>query len=551
VPLALRAPSVNGADALKDEDEKWLYQRINRAKLAPQGIGVLDSKGQVLTWVQTFDDDRSVLDFLDHSRKRFQEKADARELIVTQRYMKFPSGKVQDHQDKTPLPAILAERHSKGKSCPAKDGKGKVQSGTIVARLVGRALDGHGKPLADIVKQEHYVEDQFNVTPEMQKALTKMLAKAGTERIRLPEDFSKLCATHAHLGHIDVQPCLCMIKNQAENQGEWKRCAFWAKQSQAGKETTVWCVEGQSEVVSEVAVNGKGLHNVKLVWDGFIEVKEERVTKLVLSAHGKEILQFAKDDHPLKKVKADEIAFLPGGRPIDVDCGVRYGILGEPAATAEAEEKTPAKAPSPANTAGFGQEIPDEMRKQLIQALGGGAFIVFRDKVLEELKLSDEQKQKLLEQFPDYVQATMKVFEKIQDAKPEDREKEVQEHRKKSGQKLTSLLKDVLEDKQRARLFQLQLQEAGVFALLGENEAFKPLKITQEQRKKFMELVQDMQKNIQATIKEAGKEPKPEEIMPQVMKIRKEHEGKIEALLSESQKKGWKELLGKPFEFGD
>ena len=37
-------------------------------------------------------------------------------------------------------------------------------------------------------------------------------------------------------------------------------------------------------------------------------------------------------------------------------------------------------------------------------------FLVFRDKVPEDLKLSDEQKQKLLEKLPDYVQETMKVF---------------------------------------------------------------------------------------------------------------------------------------------
>jgi hypothetical protein len=127
----------------------------------------------------------------------------------------------------------------------------------------------------------------------------------------------------------------------------------------------------------------------------------------------------------------------------------------------------------------------------------------------------------------------------------------MQAHHQKSEAKLTSLLKDVLKDKQRARLFQLQLQQAGVFALLGENEAFKPLKITDEQRKKLMELVQDMQKKIQATIKEAGNEPNPEEIMPRVMKIRQEQEGKLEALLSQGQLKAWKELLGKPFELGD
>ena len=30
------------------------------------------------------------------------------------------------------------------------------------------------------------------------------------------------------------------------------------------------------------------------------------------------------------------------------------------------------------------------------------------------------------------------------------------------------------------------------------------------------------------------------------MKIRKEHEGQIEALLTDAQKKQWKEMLGKP-----
>ena len=127
----------------------------------------------------------------------------------------------------------------------------------------------------------------------------------------------------------------------------------------------------------------------------------------------------------------------------------------------------------------------------------------------------------------------------------------MQEHRQKSHQKLSAALKDILEAKQQDRLLQLQLQQAGSFALLGQNEVFTKLKITDEQRMKFMELMQDMQKKIEATIKDAGKEPKPEELMPKVMKIRKEHADKIEAQLTETQKNQWKELLGKPFDLGD
>jgi hypothetical protein len=376
----------------------------------------------------------------------------------------------------------------------------------------------------------------------LQKAVTQALAKAGTERVLLPKDFSHMCATHAHLGHIDVRPCLCLIKDKAENKGEWKQCAFWARKVEAGKETTLWRVDGKSEVVSEVAINTNGLHQVKLTWEGYIETKGERLTRLLLSARGQEDLEYAKDNHPLKKAKKDEVAFLPAGRPVDVHCGVRYGILGEPVAAAEAE--TPSGAAEPA------EEFPDEARKQLVEVLGG-PFLIFRDKVQAELKLSEKQKQTLLARFPEHVRETMKVFEKIKDLKPPEREEQMQEHRRKSDAKLTALLQDVLEARQQERLFQLQLQQAGVFALLGQNEAFTKLNITEEQRKKFMEVVQEMHARMQASIKKAAADGKPEEIPSLVRQIRREHASRIEALLSAAQQKQWKELLGKPFELGD
>ena len=49
-----------------------------------------------------------------------------------------------------------------------------------------------------------------------------------------------------------------------------------------------------------------------------------------------------------------------------------------------------------------------------------------------------------------------------------------------------------------------------------------------------------------AVIKEAESGGNHEEIRPKAMKIRKEHERKIEALLTDAQKKQWKEMLGKP-----
>ncbi len=97
----------------------------------------------------------------------------------------------------------------------------------------------------------------------------------------------------------------------------------------------------------------------------------------------------------------------------------------------------------------------------------------------------------------------------------------------------------------------MQLQNVGGFALLGDNEAFKKLEITDEQRKQFMAVVQDMQKLIEPLAKEAQSSGNPEEIRAKAMKIREDHEEKIEAILSDAQKKQWKEMLGEPFDLGD
>ncbi len=66
-----------------------------------------------------------------------------------------------------------------------------------------------------------------------------------------------------------------------------------------------------------------------------------------------------------------------------------------------------------------------------------------------------------------------------------------------------------------------------------------------------MAVVRQMQKEIERLVKEAGKGGKPEVVWPRMIKVRKEHEGKIEALLSDEQKNTWKEMLGKALDLDD
>ncbi len=233
---------------------------------------------------------------------------------------------------------------------------------------------------------------------------------------------------------------------------------------------------------------------------------------------------------------------LVGGHAIDLSCGVRFGIIGEPVAADEAgDAQAPVARP---------QEVPAEPGRQITEMLGP-PFLVFRDKVQEELKLSDGQKKKLEKRLQHTVQDAMQLFQRLVDKEPEEREKELHAYREKAQENLTAFLQGLLQEEQSKRLRQAMLQRDRLFALLGNPEVAKELEITDKQRQQFVEVAQEFQKKFEPLIKEAQKGSNPQEIGPKIQKIRKEQEDRIEALLSDAQKKQWKEMLGKPLDLGD
>jgi Spy/CpxP family protein refolding chaperone len=190
------------------------------------------------------------------------------------------------------------------------------------------------------------------------------------------------------------------------------------------------------------------------------------------------------------------------------------------------------------------QDISGESLKRLRHDLGG-SFIVSRDKVQEALKLTTEQKEKLQQHLGEVVPDAMQLFQKIQGLKPDDRKKELRAYRPKAQEKLATLLKGILSEGQCTRLRQLELQREG----LRNGEIWKDLQVTDEQRTQFMALMQQAQKETQLLLEKlkngsAGKE----EIQPKVIKVREDLEGKLEALLTDAQKKQWQEMLGKPMD---
>ncbi|HEV3260847.1 MAG TPA: hypothetical protein VG013_28605 [Gemmataceae bacterium] len=535
VPVALKAGLVNNPP---DDEEGRLCREIGRSKLAPQGICVVNSAGKVLAWTMAFDDDKSVLAFLDHSAKRFARFPDAKKPVAAERYMKFPSAKLADVEDSGKVP-VIAKHHPEGKSCPAQS---RLRKGTIVARVFGRALDKDGKPIADTVRQEHYVEDRFHVPVAMQETLAQALADAGAERFKISSDLARLLVSHAYLGQLDVNP----VGGVPTSKGNLKHCEFWARVESGGKGPVRLCVEGKSEAagVPSDGQNGDGRlwqHDVKLTWEGIMEMKKDRMIRLLLVASGSEKLKWGNKNLPELKGQAD-VTVLVGGHAIDLSCGVRYGIIGEPVAADEAgDAEAPEERP---------QEVPAEAGRQLMETLGP-AFMVFRDKVQKELKLSDEQKKKLEKRLQDTVQDTMQFFQKLADKEPEEREKELHAYRERAQENLTAFLQGLLQEEQSKRLRQVMLQRDRLFALLGNAEVAKELEITDKQRQHFSEVAQEMQKKIEPLANEAQKGGNPQEIGPKIRKIRKEQEERIEALLSVAQKKQWKKMLGKPLVLDD
>jgi hypothetical protein len=198
------------------------------------------------------------------------------------------------------------------------------------------------------------------------------------------------------------------------------------------------------------------------------------------------------------------------------------------------------------NAPAAAQDIPEEALKRLRHELGG-SFLVTRDKVQEELKLTKEQKEKLEQHLRELIPDIMQSFQKFEGLKPEERKKEFGAYRPKAREKLAAVLKETLNEGQRKRLRQMELQREGLF---GDGKTWNDLQVTDEQRRQFMAEIQQTQRKIAPLMEEAQKGGNADEIRPKVLKMREDLQGKLEALLTVAQKKLWKEMLGKAVELG-
>jgi hypothetical protein len=194
--------------------------------------------------------------------------------------------------------------------------------------VTGRAVEKDGRYSPDTRTQEHYVEDQIPIPPPMQRALAQLLSGAGPERRELPEGFGKLLATHAHLGHLDVQP----LDNPLGGATTQQRIRFWVTRRAGDAGRPQLGLDGETEVASALDRSPGGPvyeHRVTLSWRGFLRVEGDRIASLLLAADGKETLRWGSPAMAQALAREHPAAHLPAGRPIDLDTAVRYGVIAE------------------------------------------------------------------------------------------------------------------------------------------------------------------------------------------------------------------------------
>jgi hypothetical protein len=165
--------------------------------------------------------------------------------------------------------------------------------------------------------------------------------------------------------------------------------------------------------------------------------------------------------------------------------------------------------------------------------------------VQAELKLTEEQKTKVTEMLGQLRGGRRGQGSQFRDLSREEREKQLAERRANEQKQLQA----ILNTDQLKRYHQLQLQQQGLPAL-RDTTLQGELKLTEEQKTKVDGILREQSEAMRELRGSGGRGrgnrggPSPE-----IQELRKKTEQKLEAVLTDDQKKQWKEMLGAPFTF--
>jgi Spy/CpxP family protein refolding chaperone len=165
----------------------------------------------------------------------------------------------------------------------------------------------------------------------------------------------------------------------------------------------------------------------------------------------------------------------------------------------------------------------------------GGGNLVTNKSVQEELKVTDEQKEKI----KGVSEKQREAFGKLKDLSKEERTEKMKSMRDENKKEYAS----ILNTEQNKRLKQIELQQ-DVVASLSTEDVIKELKLTDEQKEKLKAISDDLRKE-QGELRKDRTNFK--ENIQKIQTLSKEATEKATKLLTADQQATWKQMTGEPF----
>jgi DNA polymerase III gamma/tau subunit len=187
----------------------------------------------------------------------------------------------------------------------------------------------------------------------------------------------------------------------------------------------------------------------------------------------------------------------------------------------------------------------------------GAATLLANKSVQEELKLTAEEAAKVSAPGKALQEKRRSMFADLQGATQEQRQekmKELTDAAKSADEDAAKLAKDTLRTDQLKRFGEIGLQVKGDAAFVDENVQ-KTLAITDPEKEEIKKIRDDAATKIRELQPARGQggqgraQGNRQETQTKIQALRKETLEKVVAVLTDSQKAQWKEMVGSPFEY--
>jgi len=176
--------------------------------------------------------------------------------------------------------------------------------------------------------------------------------------------------------------------------------------------------------------------------------------------------------------------------------------------------------------------------------MGGGAGFLMAENVQKDLKLSDQQVEKIRDVLREVAEKHRDEYREVFQAPSEERTAKMATLNKTVNDEIKKALS--LSDEQSKRFDQISLQARGFQAFADPAVASK-LKLTDDQKSKIREMAESSRPAGGAFNKDASKEERTEAFR-KMAETQRQNLAKVQAMLTDDQKKAWKDMTGEPIE---